>query len=147
MCLEKFHSWNEIKKETHQRDRKVGYKEREVFWTRIGYNVGSEEYGKGNEFQRPVIIIKKLTKELFFGIPLSTVLKEGDYFYTFTYTTKKDEMKKVSAMLLQLRVFDKRRLMGRIGMIAKEDQRIILQKLQKLFSLPQEAGGARRRDV
>ena len=57
--LEQFDEWNEIKKNTHLRNNIVGYKEREIFWTRIGYNIGSEEYGKGNEFQRPVIIIKK----------------------------------------------------------------------------------------
>ena len=89
--LENFDKWNEVKKRTHATPRKIGFKEREIFWTRIGYNIGSEEYGKGNEFQRPVIIIKKLTSDLFFGIPLSTVLKEGEFFHTFTYQTKKEK--------------------------------------------------------
>ena len=131
-----FDRWNEVKKKIHSTKRNVSFKEREIFWTRIGYNIGSEEYGKGNEFQRPVIIIKKITKELFFGIPLSTILKNGSYFHTFSYTTNKGEEKRVCAMLLQLRVFDKKRLMGRIGMIPKEEYKKIIEKIQNIFSLP-----------
>ena len=134
--IDNFDKWNEVKKRIHLAERNVGFKEREIFWTRVGYNVGSEEYGKGNEFQRPVIVIKKITKELFFGIPLSTILKEGSYFHVFSYTTSKGEEKRVCAMLLQLRVFDKRRLMGRIGMIPEEEYEKIIEKIQKIFSLP-----------
>jgi len=134
--FDNFDKWNEVKKRIHFMQMKVSFKEREVFWTRIGYNIGSEEYGKGNEFQRPVIIIKKLVKDLFFGIPLSTVLKDGEYFHNFSYTTKKGRTQKVCAMILQLRVFDKKRLMGRIGMISKEEYEKILEKIQNIFSLP-----------
>jgi len=63
--IDKFDKWNEVKKRAHFAKRNVSFKEREIFWTRIGYNIGSEEYGKGNEFQRPVIIIKKISKDLF----------------------------------------------------------------------------------
>ena len=35
-------------------------------------NIGFEQSGKGDEFLRPVLILKRLTKEMFFGIPLST---------------------------------------------------------------------------
>jgi len=134
--IDKFDKWNEIKKKAHLAKRNVSFKEREIFWTRIGYNIGSEEYGKGNEFQRPVIIIKKISKDLFFGIPLSTVLKDGNYYHIFSYTINKGKEKKVCAMLLQLRVFDKKRLMGRIGMISKEEYKKIIEKIQNIFSLP-----------
>ena len=129
---EKFDKWNEVKKRTHKKDNKVGFKEREIFWLRLGQNIGDEEFGKGNEFQRPVLIIKKLTSNIFFGVPLTSTLKNNDYFHTIEYKTKKGLMKN-SAMILQLKAFDKKRLMSRIGMLNKNSFNEILEKIYKLF--------------
>ena len=131
--FEDFDKWNIVKKRAHINNNSVGFKERDIFWLRLGQNIGSEEFGKGNEYQRPVIIVKKLTSQLFFGIPLSTVLKDGTYFYTFTYTDKKGVSRTNSAMLLQLKAFDKKRLMGRIGMMPKEDFNALVERIRKLF--------------
>jgi len=128
-----FDKWNKIKKKTHLKDNLVGYKVREIFWLRLGKNIGSEEFGKGHEFQRPVIIVKKLTKELFFGIPLTSKIKNGNYFYTFTYKDKKGKIHTNTAMLLQLRAFDKKRLMGRIGTMPKNDFENLVELIRELF--------------
>ena len=135
VCKEvsEFDKWNIIKKETHLNDNLVGYKEREIFWLRLGKNIGSEEFGKGNAFQRPVIIIKKLTKDLFFGVPLSSKIKNGSYFYTFEYKDKKGKVHKNTAMILQLKAFDKKRLMGRIGTMPKDDFENMIEKIRELF--------------
>lgn len=45
----------------------------------------------------------------------------------------KKEIIENSAMILQLRTFDKNRLMTRIGMINKEDFEKINQKIRRLF--------------
>ena len=116
----------------NKKENKVGFKEREIFWLRLGQNIGNEEFGKGNEFQRPVLIIKKLTKNIFIGVPLTTTLKENDYFHQFKYSNQREIIKN-SAMILQLRTFDKNRLMTRIGMINKEDFEKINQKIRRLF--------------
>ena len=29
---------------------------RDIFWVRIGYNVGHEQFGKGEHFTRPVLV-------------------------------------------------------------------------------------------
>lgn len=63
-----FDNWNNAKKKTHYKENNVGFKEREIFWARIGQNIGAEEFGKGNEFQRPILIIRKLTAHIFIGI-------------------------------------------------------------------------------
>ncbi len=131
--LEDFDKWNKVKKRTHTVKRNISFKEREIFWARVGQNIGSEEYGKGNEYQRPVVIVKQLTNDLFFGVPLSSVLKEGAYFYNFTYTDKKGNTKTNCAMLLQLKAFDKKRLMGRIGMIPRNDFYKMMDKIRELF--------------
>jgi len=127
-----FNKWNEVKKQVHKKVNNVGFKEREIFWVRLGQNIGSEEYGKGNEFQRPVLIVRKLTRDIFFGVPLTSTLKDNDYFHSFTYQTKKDVINN-SAMILQLKTFDKNRLMTRIGMINKKDFEEIKNKISRLF--------------
>lgn len=38
-----FDKWNEVKKKTHTNQRKLGIKPREIFWLKIGQNIGSEE--------------------------------------------------------------------------------------------------------
>lgn len=127
-----FDRWNTVKKRTHATAARVGFKERDIFWMRLGRNIGAEEYGKGREYQRPVIIVKRLTRDLFFGVPLSTVLKEGPYFHTFTYRSKKGDRTNC-AMLLQLRAFDRKRLMGRLGMMPKDDFELMMKKIRELF--------------
>ncbi len=134
--LEEYDKWNIVKKRAQITNNAVGFKERDIYWLRLGKNIGSEEYGKGDEYQRPVVIIKKLTNELFFGIPLSTILKDGSYFYTFSYRDKKGKARTNCVMLLQLKAFDKKRLMGRIGMMPKEDFKNLLAKLRELFIPP-----------
>ncbi len=48
------------------------FKEREIWWVSIGINIGHEEDGKGEQYSRPVLILKKFNKYTFSGIPLST---------------------------------------------------------------------------
>ena len=73
--MKNFDTWNELKKEIDERENIIQFKEREIYWARIGENVGFEQNGKGAELSRPVLIVKKLNKQLFFGVPLSTTLR------------------------------------------------------------------------
>ena len=103
-----YDKWNQIKKETVKNNRKLTIKPREIFWVKIGHNIGDEEFGKGEIFSRPVIVVRQLTSDLFIGIPTTTTQKEeNDYFHPFEFQTKKG-ISKNSAMLLQLRVFSKK---------------------------------------
>lgn len=133
--MNEFDRWNKIKKYTNKTKRNVGFKQREIFWARIGKNIGFEEYGKGNEFQRPVLIARKLTSNIFIGIPLTSNIKDDDYFHSFSYNTKTGLIKN-SAMILQVRTFDKRRLMGKIGKINQDYFNDILEKIRGLFIPP-----------
>ena len=82
---EKFDEWNEVKKRTAKKQFKVTIKPREIFWVKIGQNVGSEEFGKNKDFTRPILIIRRLTSDLFVGVPLTSTIKNNDYFHSFTY--------------------------------------------------------------
>ena len=113
-----FDRWNEKKKETDKKPTDVKFHQREVWWCSIGVNVGSEVIGKGKQFARPILIFRTFTKNLLWGIPLTTRRKSGSYFYKI----KRDiDGTKRWALLNQLRLFDSKRLIRKIGMISKKD--------------------------
>lgn len=84
----KFDNWNEIKKNLHGEHKAVIFKERDIFWVSIGINIGYEQDGKGEIFSRPVVIVKKYNNNLFFGVPLSTTIREGSFFFLLILTMK-----------------------------------------------------------
>lgn len=99
---------------------------------KIGHNIGDEEYGKGEIFSRPVLIVRQLTSDLFIGIPLTTTIKNNDYFHSLEFNTKKG-ISKNSAMILQLRTFSKKRITDKIGKINVDTFKEIQEKLVKMI--------------
>lgn len=129
-----YNEWNEVKKDTSKNKRKLGIKSRDIYWAKIGYNIGSEEYGKDENFARPVIILRKLTSDLFVGVPLTSTIKNNDYFHSFKYNNKQNGLVENSAMILQLRTFSIKRLMNKVGMINKKNFELVVKKCQKIVS-------------
>ena len=115
-----YNNWNEIKIAIEYENIIVGFKERDIFYMNMGKNIGFEQDGKGENFVRPVVIIKGFNKNMFFGIPLSTKIKEGKFYYKFQFQ-KKDELVENIALLSQMRLFSTKRLLNKIGVISKED--------------------------
>jgi len=129
--MKQYDEWNEVKKQINNRKKIVNFKEREIFWVRIGHNVGFEQDGKGKEFSRPVLVLRKLNRNIFFGIPLSTQIKEGSFFYNFSFL----ESKMSCALLMQGKVFDTKRLNKKIGMINKDDFESLKKEFKDLLCL------------
>ena len=50
-----FDRWNKIKKATDAADEaaRLYFRDREVWWVRLGHNIGYEANGKSREFTRP----------------------------------------------------------------------------------------------
>ncbi len=133
--MKNFDNWNEIKKHTEQNKVKFGIKQRDIYWAKIGMNIGNEEYGKGKDFVRPLIIIRQLTHDLFIGVPTTTSDKENnDYFHNINYIDKiTKKYIDSSAMILQQKVFSKKRLLNKIGTVDSDNFNIIIRKLKKLI--------------
>ena len=49
----------------------------------IGKNIGYEQNGKGDEFLRPVVVLRKFSNRYFLGVPLSSKEKGGNYFLCY----------------------------------------------------------------
>ena len=127
---EEFDKWNEVKKKLAKKDNKIYFKERDVFWASIGINIGFEQNGKGEIFSRPVLILKKYSKDIFLGIPLSTQIKEGSFFFIFELNNNLS-----NALLVQSRLYDAKRLENKIGMISKIDFESLKVKFRSLVNL------------
>lgn len=54
-----FDGWNTKKKLAHAINKRPFFHEREIWYCALGVNVGFEQDGKGKDFLRPVIGIKK----------------------------------------------------------------------------------------
>jgi mRNA interferase MazF len=97
------------------KNKKPLFKEGEIWWCRIGMNVGVEVYGKGRKFERPVLILKKFTSEFFFGVPISSQIKEGLWYAPIHFGGKK-----LSGMLSHARPLDAVRLTERMGTLPEK---------------------------
>lgn len=126
--MKKFNEWNEVKKATEHISEKVYFKERDIFWTRIGENIGFEQNGKGDEFQRPILVVKKYTNDMFLGVPLSTTLRDGSFYFSFNFDNNTS-----TALLVQHKLHSNKRLMKKMGMISKCDFENLKTKLHDLI--------------
>ncbi len=111
-----FLSWHNKKVKIDLNSEMLYFREREIWWCSVGLNIGSEQNGKGKNFCRPVLIYKKFSPHTFWGIPLSSKSKNGDYYFSFTAKTNFN-----IALLHQIRLFDSRRLMQKFGTMSDAD--------------------------
>lgn len=128
--VKRFSAWTKLKRKINDQGAiPDGYKEREIWWISLGHNVGVEEDGKNENFDRPVLIVKGFSRYLFWGIPLSTTPKRGQYYHPIVVNGN------VSTVLLsQLRTLDTRRFIRKYGMLNHKDFAEIKVKLIDFLS-------------
>jgi len=107
--------WNTLKKrlDGQTSPRTVYFYKREVWYCSIGHNVGFEEDGKGGDYSRPVVIIKRCGANLFIGIPLTSKVKTEKYYFGVGNVNGRS----ATAMIAQIRLFSSKRLINKIDTI------------------------------
>ena len=81
-----FDSWNKIKKQVDERKINIFCNQREIWWCSLGLNVGSEEDGKNELFERPVLIINVFNKDMLRVAPLTSKNKEDKNHISIIYS-------------------------------------------------------------
>jgi mRNA interferase MazF len=78
-----FDRWNELKKGINdsKKPEDFNFHEREIWWCSVGVNIGFEQDGKHELFERPVLILRKFNKSIAWVVPLTSVAKENQYHY------------------------------------------------------------------
>ena len=123
--------WNIIKEDFHEKpDAKIQLVHQgEIWWVGVGENVGVEINGKSEFFSRPVLVLKKLSRYGFMGIPLTSQEHAGSWYTQFIFQERVE-----TAVLSQARVFSTSRLYSRIGQIPSDDLEKVRTGFIKLYS-------------
>ncbi len=110
-----FDKWNQEKKRTHTENPRL-YTVREIWWCRLGVNIGSEQDGRGEWFVRPCVILRGFGADACLVVPLSTSIREHPLRVSVCILDGRE----ARANLSQIRVIDARRLTRRIGFLEKD---------------------------
>lgn len=109
-----FDTWNKVKKQAHAEHPRL-YTVREIWWCRLGVNIGTEQDGSGEKFLRPVVVIRGFGPEACLIVPLTTSTHEHSSRIPIGLV----EGQQARANLSQIRVVDTRRLVEKVGFLEK----------------------------
>ena len=129
MSHKEYSRWHTTKSIINEKERPA-FNEKEIWFANIGSNIGCEEDGKGKTFLRPVIILRKFSKEACLAVPLTRSFRVGVFYYNFSFS----EGPISTAILSQLRLIDSKRLNYRAGTIGKNDFVELKEKLRRLLA-------------
>lgn len=105
-----FWKWHGLKTEIERRDQTPFFREAEIWWSSLGANVGTEEDGKNELFERPILIFYKFNRDMFWGLPMSSIKKPGEYYYPIFFGGRER-----TVLLSQMRALSAKRLIRRAG--------------------------------
>ena len=111
-----FLNWARVKYSLNIKESRSTVRERQIYWCSVGYNVGHEENGKGDKYRRPILVFKKFNDRLFWGIPMTTKVKENPYYVKVNVD---EEVRCV--MVSQLRVMDANRIIEPMERLSLEE--------------------------
>ena len=115
-----FDSWNTIKKKTNDLGSprvRVG----DIHWCAMGLNVGRECDGKGANYRRPVVILRKYSNDMVFVLPLTTNIHSGDWYFDINIKNIKNQV-----VLAQGKTMDTKRLSKKLGELSVNKMRQIM---------------------
>lgn len=124
-----FDAWNEVKKRTHA-ERPRLYTVREIWWCKLGVNIGTEQDGKGEWYDRPCVILRGFGADACLVVPLTTSARE----HSLRVPIGLIEGQEAKANLSQIRVIDTRRLEEKVGFLEAEAFSNLRKAARDLFS-------------
>jgi len=125
-----FDKWNDKKKKLDKKERSILTSPRQIWWASIGLNIGDEEDGKNQHFERPVLVIKTFNRRVFLGVPITSQRKENKFYFEIEYNNKKYYL-----ILSQIRLFSNKRLLRKITKINAQTFLKIKDNLGKIINL------------
>lgn len=129
--MEDFDKWNKLKKgiEAEISEPNKFPKEGEVWISSIGRNIGFEQNGGGDNFSRPILVIKKFNNHMFWVVSLSTKQKSFDFYFNFTDPSNEA----VAVILAQLKLMSIKRFKRKLYELDKGQLGEIKQKLKNFL--------------
>ena len=128
MLDNEFLEWMTVKNEIQHGGKVAKFSEGQIWWAAVGKNVGVEIIGKNEDYSRPVIIFKKLSRLCFLAIPLTSQPHTGTWYTEFNFKGKQEY-----AVLSQIRMMSVFRLYNRMGKLSTGDYARIQAGFQKII--------------
>jgi len=123
-----FDGWNIQKKKTDTESPRL-YTVREIWWCRLGVNIGTEQDGKGGRFVRPCVVVRGFGPDACLVVPLTASLRE----HPLRVSVGLIEGSNARANLSQIRVIDTRRLQNKIGFLESRVFSELKKRIRELF--------------
>lgn len=126
--IKDFDSWNNNKKIIDQKEISLGifFNEREIWWGSLGLNIGYEQDGKNENFERPLLIIRKFNKGIVWALPLTTIAKDNKFHYKLKSSGS-------FVILSQVRLISTKRLLRLVETINENEFNEIIIRVKGLF--------------
>ncbi|MCX6752237.1 MAG: type II toxin-antitoxin system PemK/MazF family toxin [Candidatus Nomurabacteria bacterium] len=123
-----FDAWNTKKKIIDQKETSdhVFFAEREIWWGSLGLNIGYEQDGKNENFERPLLLIKKFNRDIVLAVPLTSVAKNNKFHHKLKSSGS-------FVILSQMRLISTKRLLRRVEKITDSEFEEIISKIKSLF--------------
>jgi mRNA interferase MazF len=133
-----FDKWNIEKKIVDAKivNTKLFFYAREIWWCSAGLNIGVEADGKHENFERPMLIIKKFNADMVWALPLTTQGKNNKYHFKLTHKDIKSWV-----VLSQIKTISTKRFLRKVGSISEPDFKEVILKLQKLLKIENPLAG------
>jgi len=119
--IRQFIEWTKLKIRIHlSPEKELYFHEREIWWASLGINIGFEQDGKNETFERPILIIKKFNKYVMWALPLTSKERIGKYYYQTEYQGEQSTI-----ILSQLRLISSKRLIRKVRKLPAKEFREI----------------------
>ena len=121
-----FDSWNQIKKKIDEGEKLIFCNQREIWWCSLGLNVGVEEDGKNQLFERPVLVIKVFNQRMIRVAPLTGRDREDKYHITISYNNRTG-----SVILSQMKTISSKRLSRKLCRLDEKQFAKVIDRLKE----------------
>ena len=130
--MKNFDTWNKEKKNLENVGHgTLAFHEREIWWCSIGFNLGDEQDGKNELFERPILVLKKFNNKIAWVLPMSAKPKDGIHYHSLEH-----EGKKFTVILSQLRLISVKRFRRFVRKISPHQFSLIQDKLINFIKKP-----------
>ena len=123
-----FDKWNGLKKNINDSEKPedFNFHEREIWWCSVGVNIGFEQDGKHDLFERPILVLRKFNKNIAWALPLTSVAKENQYHYQLKTSGS-------FVILSQIRLISSKRFIRLIETINENEFKEIVDKIRNFL--------------
>src|SRR5271154_6641687 len=121
-----FIRWHAKKSQLNDIVSRPSFHEQEVWFCYLGLNIGFEQDGIGDDYLRPVIIVRQFNHDIFWAIPVTRTEKRSMHYFEFSFREGTTSF----AVISQIRLIDAKRLAYKIGIMSDADFTMLKQKIK-----------------